>query len=499
MTVSGLIVKAAGLFYKVPLTRIIGEEGMGYYSSAYTLFTWIYMLTASGLPSAASVLIARYGEKERSAGAVRVLRTALLVFTAAGAFFGAVLYFGADELASVMRMEKAAPAIRVVAPTLVFISAASAFRGYFQGLGNFVPHSVSQVIEALFKVVVGVLAAHIIIDGGGDVSEAAAGAVSGITVGVLFGTLLMCVICFAVRKAPTREIKAERGIAGQLIKCAFPIALSSGVMSLAGIMDSFIMSKSLHGMGYSQAECAAVWGNYSSLAVPFFNLPPVLTLPIAYALLPALSGAVASGNHEKSAELTREAVSRTAFLAVPCAVGMCAFSEPILELLFDDAVASRGALMLTLLAPSSMLLCMLSLFNTLLQASGHERLPLVSMLTGAVMKLAATYLLTPRIGKYATPVSTFVCYFTAALISVVFIVRRTKLSRGIGIGALLFPTVLSLVSVSAAALILPFAGTVISAAVAALMYFSLYALATRGKNRSLNERKYKNEGTYRGT
>jgi len=484
MTVSGLFVKAAGLFYKVPLTRFIGEEGMGYYSSAYALFTWIYMLTSSGLPSAASVLIAGYGERTRQNGARRVLGVSLLVFTFAGTAFGLVLYFGAFEIATLMRMEKAAPAIRAVAPTLVFISAASAFRGYFQGMGNFVPHSVSQVVEAVFKAVVGVLLARTMIIGGCTVSEASAGAVSGITAGVFFGALiLLAAFVITAKKSDISEGTSKRSLAAKLVKTSFPIAISSGVMSLSGIMDSFIMSRSLHNAGMSQAECAAIFGNYSSLAVPFFNLPPVLTLPVSYALLPALSGALAMGNCKKAAELTRDAFTRTAMLCVPACVGMCAMSEPILSLLFEDAVAERGALMLTLLAPSSALLCMLSLFNTVLQASSHERLPIVSMLIGASAKLAATYFLTPHIGKYATPVSTFVCYFTAALISFIFIVRKTALTSAFKADAVLAPIMLSMIGVGAAAIAYPFVGTVISVGIAAVGYFSLYALYAKGKNK----------------
>ncbi len=496
MTVSGLVVKAAGLFYKVPLTRMIGEEGMGYYSSAYALFTWIYMLTSSGLPSAASVMIASYGEKHRLSAARRVLGVSLMLFTSAGLLLGAMMYFGADGIAHVMRMEKAAPALRAVAPTLVFVSAASAFRGYFQGMGRFGPHSAAQVTEAVFKVVIGVTAAKILTDAGRSPSETAAGAAVGITAGTLAGVLVLIAAYAVCRKdGGTCRRESFGAVAARLVKKSFPIALSSGVMSLAGIMDSFIMSRSLHASGLSQAECAAVFGNYSSLAVPFFNLPQVLTLPVAYALLPALSGAVSMDDGERARGLCADAFRRTLMLSVPCAVGMCAMAEPVLAMLFGDAMAERGALMLSLLAPSSAMLCVLSLFNTVLQACAHERLPLVSMLAGGCAKLAATSVLTPHIGKFATPVSTFVCYFTAALISYIFIVRKTRLRKAFGGEAFLIPTLLSLISVGGAAAAYPFIGTAPSVAIAAAAYFPLYSLYYKGKIKS--ERKHsQNERTY---
>lgn len=480
MTVSNLIVKAAGLLFKIPLTALIGEEGMGYFNSAYTLFTWLYMLSAAGLPTAASMLIAKLPEKRRRDGAMKVFTTALAIFTLVGLAGCAVLIFGSEPISHLMRVEDSAPAIVAVAPTLFFVCQSAALRGYFQGFGDLRPHSVSQVAEAIGKVALGVALAYHAVSQGKSIPVAAAYAAAGITVGVAAGMVVLYVaFLFSKKRGGEPEPTPRKTLARRLISAALPITLSSSVMSLANLIDSLIMTRSLHAAGMSQAETAAIWGNYSSLAVPMFNLPPVLTMPIAYALLPSLSAALAVGDRDKAAELTQTAACQTAIIAVPCAVGLAAMSEPILSLLFADDVAERGAMLLTLLAPSSMLLCMLGLTNTILQASGHERVPLYAMLCGAAVKLGATWWLTPMLGKYATPVSTFLCYLAATLISVAAIAALTPLSRAMGLSVYIKPLVSAAISVTAAVIVYPFAGTIVAIGIAAAGYFALIAVMER--------------------
>ncbi len=474
MTLSNLIVKAAGLVFKIPLTSLIGEVGMGYFNSAYTLFTWLYMLSAAGLPAAASMLIARIPEKRRRDGALKVFTVSVSVFSVVGLAGCALLIFGSGAISHLMRVENSAPAIIAVAPTLFFVCQSAALRGYFQGFGDLRPHSVSQIAEAVGKAALGIALAYHAVNSGKSIPVAAAYAAAGITIGVAAGMAVLYIsFLFAKKERMECDPTPRRDIARRLIKAAMPITLSSSVMSLASLIDSLIMTRTLHASGMSQAETAAIWGNYSSLAVPMFNLPPVITMPIAYALLPSLSEAFAAKNKDRAFKLTAEAFRSTLIIAVPCAVGLAAMSKPILSLLFADDVAERGAGLLTLLAPASMLLCVLGLTNTVLQAWGRERVPLYAMIGGAAVKLALTWILTPIIGKYATPISTFFCYFTAVLITFIAIGALTPLGEAIRFSDFFKPAVIAGVSVCGAVMLYPMVGTVASMGIAAVSYFAL--------------------------
>lgn len=477
MTVSNLIVKAAGLMFKIPMTALIGEEGMGYFNSAYNLFTWLYMLSCAGLPTAVSVMISKLPEGRRKSGALRIFKISALIFGAVG-FIGCIgLVFGAGPISRLMRIENSEFAIIAVAPTLIFVCQSAAIRGYFQGFGNLLPHSFSQLIEALGKVFIGIALASYAMNEDMGIAMSAAYGAFGITVGVAAGTLTLYIaMLFSKRDSGLKDLTPYSVTAKELIRRTLPITLSSSVMSLTNIIDSFIMTGSLNAAGMSQAETAAIWGNYSSLAMPMFNLPPVLTLPIAYALLPALSEAVSCKDNGRANSLIREAVSATAMLSIPCAVGMSAMAKSVLSLLFEADVAERGAPLLTLLAPSSFLLCILGLLNTVLQATGHEKVSLYAMLVGGCVKLCGTWILTPHFGKFATPMSTFLCYLTVILICIGAISALTDLASAFKARETVTYIIISAIAVALAAAICPKFGIIPAAIAAAAIYFSLTAI-----------------------
>lgn len=478
LTVSNLVVKACGLLFKIPLTALIGEEGMGYFNSAYTLFTYFYMLSTAGLPVVMSMSISRAAASNKGAAVKKIFRVGLSIFLVLGLVGSAGMILGAGFFASLMKVEKSRLAIIAIAPTLFFICQSAALRGCFQGFGDMRPHAISQLAEAVGKVALGVALAYRAVQMGESAEVAAAHAAFGLTVGIAAGMLVLYIAKLCVKPAlPTDDIPEPTSvIAKSLVKTAVPITLASSVMSLANLLDTLIMTRRLHDIGLSQAETVAIYGNYSSLAVPMFNLPPVLVYPIAYALVPMLSALLEKRDIDGARKLCRAAVRVTSLIAMPCAAGMSVLSKPILSLFFADDVAERGAMMLSVLAPSSYLICILAITNTVLQTCGRERLPLWAMLAGGGVKLATSWLLIPMLGKYGTPVSTFLCYLVILVISAWGIAAKTELGDIFACGGLLLPLTASLLSATAAALIYGFTSMTIPAIVGAVLVYGLLML-----------------------
>lgn len=183
LTVSNLLVKMAGLLFKIPMNYIVGDTGMGYYNSAYSIYTLFYMLSTSGLPVALSVMVSEKRAVGETASAKLVYRIALGLFFAVGTVVCCVMIFASEPLAELIRSEKSSLSIAVAAPTMFFICVSSAVRGYFQGCGNMLPTAVSQLIEAVGKLVIGIAAASYAIRMGYEIHIVAAYAVSGLTLG----------------------------------------------------------------------------------------------------------------------------------------------------------------------------------------------------------------------------------------------------------------------------------------------------------------------------
>ncbi len=440
LTVSNLLVKVAGLLFKVPMNYIVGDAGMGYYNSAYSVYTLFYMLSTSGLPVALSVMVSEKRSQGNAAAAKLVYRLAMTLFFIIGLAVCLVMLVFPGLLAELIKSDRSAMSIAVAAPTMFFICISSAVRGYFQGCGNMIPTAVSQFIEAVGKLLIGVAAAAYAIRMGYAVHIVAAYGVAGLTLGSFAGMVYLLFAKFIRRDRdlavdcgePQNDESRGRDILRRFVKISLPITVSASVMSLTNMIDTALIQRILQNSGMSEETAATLYGNYTSLAVPMFNLPPVLVYPIAYALVPAVAAAFASGRRAEAAERIESSVRYAILIGLPCAMGLSALSDPILCLLYKETSAHMASPLLTYLAPSSFFVCILAVTNSVLQACGQERKPVISMLAGAVVKCVFSVILLRKFGIVGAPISTFICYLTVTVINLAYVVKYTGIRIAFG-------------------------------------------------------------------
>lgn len=436
LTISNLLVKVLGMFFKIPMNYILGDTGMGYYNAAYTIYTFFYMLSTAGLPVAVSVMVAAARADGQKKQCRRILQTALVLFFSIGLAGTAIMGIFPAALASMIGAAPAAECILAISPTLFFICITSALRGYFQGCSRMVPTAVSQLLEASCKVAAGILGALYGIRQNAPPHVTAAYAIAGLTLGAAVSMLYLMLQMFFTREDNFTSVEQEeflpyRVVFRRLAAIAVPITLSSAVMNLTGMIDTLLLQRLLQQNGLSQEAAVTLYGNYTSLAVPMFNLPPVLVYPIAYAVVPLLAKYGARDKREEARTLIHAALRIAVLIGMPCSFGLAAMAEPILKLLYREASATTAAPLLTLLAPSSLLVCILAVTNAVLQSVGKAGLPVVSMLAGAMVKGVAVVLLVPSANIAAAPVSTFASYLTVTAMNLYFMIKHTGLHMDI--------------------------------------------------------------------
>lgn len=445
LTVSNVLTKLCGMFLKVPLTNALGDTGMAYFNLAYAVYKWFYMISTAGLPVAAAVLTARFaGEGDiRCENLRRVRNVTLGAFCAVGIFGSLCMFFGAPLFASLQQVENAVASISAIAPALFCICIASALRGWYQGLGSLLPASIAQVAEACTKMVCGLCFGTYAISRGYPIYTVAAYAIFGLTAGCLLGMLVMLIALPVVHKKHRIPLTSKQDRASgtdavscshllhQLLRIAIPVTLSASVLSLCDMLDSMIVIRRLCGAGMAEDEALRLYGNYTALAVPMFNLPPILIYPVTTALIPVITAAFENKKEpDKRSRLVTTSISATAYIALPCAAGMSVMAEPLLRLLYRDDLAATGAPMLKILSIATFFLSMLAMTNAILQAADHARYPVYSICAGAVVKLISSWVLCgrPELGILGTPLSTVLCYTTMALCNLYFVVRATGIS-----------------------------------------------------------------------
>jgi stage V sporulation protein B len=436
-----LIVKLIGFIYKIPLYNTMGEVGMGYYSAAYNIYVWFFTISTAGLPVAISKMIAIANADKNYREEKKIFRLSLIIFVIIGLFGSGVMFFGAKLFAGAAEMPDAYYSLTVISPTVLFICITSAYRGYFQGNHNMIPTAVSEVIESSGKLFVGLTAIWFAVNTL-EISEdkhISAFAVSGLTIGVMAGALFLTVMKLindrvktenTVQNAPPLKVRSDKQIIREILKISLPITLSSSLISLSSFIDTFTMPRRLIGIGYTQDAAAGALGNYTTMAVSFFNFPNAIIMAFAVSIIPVIAEAFKK-NDKKTLDSTSESTFRiVSMIAMPCAFGISCMSNPILNLLFDDKEAVAGtAPLLSVLAIGIVFVAMVSVTNTMLQAQGFENKPIISMACGAAVKLIVSYVLLgiPAVNRFGTPIGTCFGYFTIMGINFYFLKKHANI------------------------------------------------------------------------
>ncbi len=490
---ANMLVKIIGLLFKIPMSYYLGDEGMGYFNSAYQIYTWLYMLSTAGLPVAVSILISECRSRGERRRVRQIERTSAFLFLLLGTLGMAIMMLGARPLAAVIGTPDARYAIFALAPTLLFICLSSALRGYFQGFSHMGPPAVSQILEALGKLLVGVLLATYAIRAGHPLPIIAAYAVAGLAVGEAAGFFYLLFFRVLFRKREGLYIEEPHGreenspVLSRLLRIALPITASSSVMSVVGLVDLMVVQRRLQTIGYTVSEATAFYGNYTTLAVPMFNLPPALIYPIATAALPLLSAAVAKGDRAGALHHMQAILRITSIVSMPCTLGLSLFARPILLLFFPEGMANAAAPLLSVLSLAVFFLSMLTVTNAALQANGHAGKPMISMLVGGAVKLLCSYALIglPAVGTYGVPPGTLACYIAACGCNLYFLATRVQFFPSLRF-VFFRPLLASVLSVGAAYALFVIAGdlagsklfSLLAIALAALFYL-IFIFATR--------------------
>lgn len=422
-----LIVKLIGMFYKIPLINIIGEAGAADFNNAYNIYAVLLTVSTAGLPVAVSKLVSEANALDRRNQVRRTFRLALVLFLALGLVSFLVMFFRADALAGMMNDSKAAAGIRALAPAVVCVGCLAALRGYSQGHSNMAPTSVSQIIEALCKLVVGLGLAFWLVKQGKDPDVAAAGAITGVTVGTVVALAYM-VLDFLLSRGREDTRGTDRpdsagSILTNILKIAVPITLSSSMVGIVTVIDSSLVQGQLQSaLDLTEQASRTLYGNYSG-ALNIYNLPTSLMAAITASVIPAVSAALARRDRRGAARITGSALRITALLSFPMGVGLFVLGTPIIRLLFPKLNVAVAGPLLSTLGIATPFVCMVLVCNSVLQAHGFINLPVIVMVLGGIVKIVNNYNLVGAIGIAGAPVGNILCFGLALALDLVVITR----------------------------------------------------------------------------
>ena len=426
-----MVVKVIGMFYKIPLVHIIGTAGNADFNNAYNVYTVLLTVSTAGLPVAVSKMVSEANTLGRQEQVHKVFRVSLGVFLALGVISFLVMFFGSEQLAGLMNDSKAAAGVKALAPAVICVGCLSAFRGYAQGHSDMVPTAVSQIIEALSKLFIGLGLAFYLVNAGQPSHIAAAGAIVGVTIGTVLALVYMVVDFLRKRSmepaGTDHRTTGSRQILRELMKIAIPITISSSMVGVITVIDSSLVQGQLqNALQMTEDASRHLYGNYSS-ALTIYNLPSALMVAITASVIPAISARRAQHDRLGASKITTSSLRVSALLALPMGVGLFVLGEPIIRLLYSssDIEPEVAGSLLSTLGIASVFVCIMLVCNSILQAHGFINLPVITMLIGGVVKIAVNYnvVAVPSINIYGAPLGNVFCFGLVCVMDLVIIAR----------------------------------------------------------------------------
>lgn len=466
---SAVIVKLIGALFKIPLSSryCLGDLGFGYFSSAYDLFTPFYAIAMAGLPVAVSKTVSEYSAQGRFKDVRQTLKVSRRVYFASGLIcflcLSAVIYPFSRLTDST---GAGIYALLAMTPSVIFCCLMSSYRGYYQGLNNMLPTAVSELLEALCKLILGFGFGFLTVKITGNVTFGAAAAIFGITLGTAVSTLYLKlyykfkgdrISCEQLSGSPL-EIEGRSAVKA-LIIIAVPVALASLAGNIALIIDALTVRRQLGLLpesgfnviremyAYSIAdynktavspitdgELAALLYGIRGKAYTLFNLVPTLTGVIGVSAVPVLSRFNAEKDYKALNRNLNSALKLTALISFPAGIGLFVASDRIMELLYDSAASVEiGAPLLKLFGIAAVFAGIAIPLTGILQAMGKQKAALINIAVGAALKLIVGLITVsvPKINVKGAALGTVICYFVIFVLHIAVLLRSKGVSVNI--------------------------------------------------------------------
>lgn len=457
LAIATAVVKLIGAFYKIPLKAIIDDEGYGYFSTAYDIYSVLLLISTAGLPVAMSRMISNASTLKHYNQVRRIYKTSQLIFITLGLASSAFMMLGSGWLADVLEQPHAQTAILCLGPCAFLMGIISTYRGFFQGQENMRPTSNSQVLEAVFKLVVGLSAAYIIMRLTQNLALAAGGAILGVTVSCLISAVyLRGKFRQAYLEMPEtqEEMSGYKATAKQLLQIAVPITIGAAglqlltvaesglymnrlvylletnqyAQSLAGVLkEEILASDALVTAQELPYRMAASFKGIYNFAQTIFNMPCAFIVPISISVIPAITAQLTMQNNCGVTETEESAARITGLISLPCSVGLCILARPVMAMLggYSGQKLDLAANLMIVLGACIFLYAIIQFTNSLMQAHGYAHVPVVNMLLVGVVKLAVVYILVgnPNIGILGAPLGALLSYGAIAVLNLIAIAR----------------------------------------------------------------------------
>lgn len=436
LIIFNLIGKVIGAIYRIPLAGILGGEGMGQYQLTFPLYCLILTISTSGIPVAISKMVAELNSKANFESSKKLLKISLLILTIVSVISAALVALSAKFISSWQGNPDIYICYYGIAPAILFVGILSAFRGFFQGNMLMYPTAVSSVIEQIIKLFAGLfLASKLIVYG---TQYGVLGAILGVSISELFACIFLIVSYLFYSKKLNKNSQgaplSTKVLSKQLLVVSLPITFGGIIAPLTSMIDSLLVVNLLMLVGFSSQTSTMMLGLQSGVVEPLVNIPVIIAVSIATALLPSISELAANNKKEEIKSLIVKSFEISLSIAATCFVCFIIFGKQILTFLYGGSFGSYeisiAVKLLFLGGINIIFLSLVQVSSGILQGLSHQKYPVVSLLIGCVIKIGldVALILIPSVNIFGTVIAAGCCYVVVFILNLRKIIKLTGVS-----------------------------------------------------------------------
>lgn len=402
LAVASIITRIIGMLYKIPMTNMIGSEGMAYYNTAYEIYSIVLILSSLSIPLALSKLISAREQNKEYKASSRIFRLTMMLACVTGGIASLVIWFGAGYFAEMTGYPSAKYPLRILAPTIFVVAVLGVLRGFFQGRRTMVPTAVSQIIEQIVNAVISILAAYLLMrsfqNEDSQAAHGAAGGTLGTLCGAVAGVLFLGFVFYLnrdyVKRKERQDVNSKKESSFELLKAIcltlLPIILSQTVYQISGILDIGIFGNYMETIGVSESQSAVLQEAYTNKYRQLTNVPVAIASALSAAIVPALAASYQERNVLDIKKKIHSSIKMNMIIAMPAAVGMGVLGPQLIQLLYPGSTVLSGNL-LRMGSIAIVFFAYSTMTNGILQGLGKLRTPVIHAAVSLMIHIGMLY------------------------------------------------------------------------------------------------------------
>lgn len=421
--IAGILTRFLGIFFRWPLIMLIGDEGVGYYQMTYPLYMF-FIAIASGIPVAMSKLISESNAIGDIKGSFLVVKESAVLTIFIGTGTSLILFLFSKQIINFLQWDdKAYYSLIGISFAPMIISIVTIFRGFFQGFQNMTPSAISQILEQVGRVVIGVGLAYILLPKGIEFSAGAA------SLGATAGGILAAIFLYTKYKKVKKSYNINRinyntDVLNKILKMAIPISLGSTVGTIMSLIDSVLVPQKLLDAGCSKIESTVLYAQLTGKASVIVNIPLTLSIALCTSLIPIIAECYILNKKREIENKIELAIKLSTVIAIPCMFGIFFMAAPIMKLIFPGRY--EGIDILKYLSLSIPFIIITQTTTSILQGVGSYIIPVINLFFGCIVKVILTMILVPisYINIYGAVIASVCAYVVVSILNI--LIMRVK-------------------------------------------------------------------------